>query len=150
MIRPYRDDDLAGLLDVWYRASLVAHAFLDAAFFDAERKQIAERWLPMSETAVYEKDAKVVGFLSLIGHEVGAIFVDPDHQGRGIGTALLNRARESHPVLELNVFEANASGRAFYEKYGFNVVRRHTNEATGQAELRLRFAGSADSANPDS
>ena len=67
MIRPYSDHDLDELLDVWYRASVIAHSFLTPEFLQRERRQIAEQWLPMAETSVYEFDGRVVGFLSLIG-----------------------------------------------------------------------------------
>ena len=139
MIRPYVDGDLDELLDVWYRASLIAHSFLSEEFFETERRQIVEQWLPMAETMVYETEGGVVGFLALIGNEVGAIFVDPDYQGRGIGRALMDRARDSRPFLELNVLEANTVGRGFYDAYGFGFVDRHVSEATGQPELRLRL-----------
>ena len=139
MIRPYTPADLGDLLDVWYRASLTAHAFLTEAFLATERRQIAEHWLAMAETRVCECDGRVVGFLSLIGNEVGGIFVDSDHQGRGIGRALMDRARDSRPYLELDVFEANAIGRRFYDAYGFEFVGRHIHQASGQPQLRLRL-----------
>lgn len=139
MIRAYASTDLEDVLDVWYRASLIAHAFLDDAFFAGERREIAEQWLPMAETTVYETEGRVVGFVALIGTEVGAIFVDPDYQSRGIGRALMDQARESRPFLELDVFEANSIGRRFYDAYGFELVGRHLHEPTGQAELRLRL-----------
>jgi putative acetyltransferase len=141
-------DDLmaeaTGVLDVWHRASLVAHRFVSQEFLENERHQIAQRWLPMAKTTVYEADGHVVGFLSLIGNEVGAIFVDPDRQGRGIGRSLMDVARASRPFLELNVFEANSIGLRFYDAYGFEVVGRHMNEAAGQAELRLRLGEATD------
>ena len=137
-IRPYADEDLSELLDVWYRASLIAHSFLSEEFFKTERRQIAELWLPMAETMVYETDGRVIGFLALMGNEVGGIFVDPDYQGRGIGRALMDAATDSRPFLELDVFEVNSIGRRFYDAYGFEFVDRHVNEATGQPELRLR------------
>ena len=139
IMRPYTDEDLGELLDVWYRASLIAHSFLPEGFFETERRQIAERWLPMAETTVYETGGHLVGFLSLVGNEVGGIFVDPDHQGRGIGRALMDGARDSRPFLELSVFEANSIGRRFYDAYGFKSVNRHIDEDTGQPELRLRL-----------
>lgn len=139
MIRPYRDNDLEGVLDVWYRASQIAHHFLSEEFLTRERDEIRERWLPIAETMVYEMDGRVVGFVSLIGNEVGAIFVDPDDQGRGVGTALMDWARTARSVLELDVFEANSTGRRFYEGYGFEYVGRHLHDASGQQELRLRL-----------
>ncbi|MBT8206888.1 MAG: GNAT family N-acetyltransferase [Acidimicrobiia bacterium] len=138
-IRPYAEEDLGPLLDVWYRASLVAHSFLPEDFFETEREQIASQWVPIAETTISEIDGVLVGFMSLIGNEVGAIFVDPDQHGRGVGRALMDAARDRHPVLELNVFEANAVGRRFYDRYGFVVVGRHLNEATGHPELRMRL-----------
>ena len=66
MIRSYRDTDLAGLLETWYSASLLAHPFLDEAFFQQERKTIREVHLPKAETWVYEQGEVVVGFIALI------------------------------------------------------------------------------------
>ena len=139
MIRPYSDGDIDELLDVWHRASLLAHPFLTKDFLTAERGQIADHWMAIADTTVYASDGRVVGFLSLIGNEVGAIFVDPDQHGRGIGRALMDNARDAHPVLELDVFEANVIGRRFYDAYGFEVIDRHMNEVAGQPELRLRL-----------
>lgn len=139
MVRPFAESDTDELLDVWERASRVAHHFLDPEFFSVERQEIQQRWLPMAETVVVEQDHQIIGFLSLIGNEVGAIFVDPDHQGRGVGRSLMDWARQARPWLELDVFEENAIGRRFYEAYGFQEIGRHTNEATGHTEIRLRL-----------
>jgi putative acetyltransferase len=139
MIRPYRDTDLDTVLDVWYRASVIAHAFLPGEFFERERRLLAERFLPMSETIVYETEGRVFGFLSMFGSEVGGIFVDPEHQRQGIGTSLLNAVSRDRAVLEVDVFEANSAGRRFYEAYGFEPAGTHLEEDTGEPEIHLRF-----------
>jgi putative acetyltransferase len=139
MIRAFVKEDLGELLDVWYRASLIAHSFLPEEFFETERRLIADEWLPQSETTVYELNGRVVGFLSLVGNEVGGIFVDPEYQRRGIGRALMDAARGVRDRLELEVFEANEPARRFYEAYGFEPVDRHINPDTGYPELRLRL-----------
>ena len=138
-IRPYRDADADAVVDVWYRASLIAHSFLGEEFLSSERDEIRERWLPIAETAVAESDGAVVGFVALLGNEVGGIFVDPTHQGRGIGRSLMDHARRSRPFLELDVFEDNERARRFYERYGFEPVGRQIHEASGHVELRLRL-----------
>ena len=140
-IRPYAADDLDEVIDVWYRASQIAHSFLSEEFFAAERVEIAESWMPIAETTVYELGGRVVGFIALIKNEVGAIFVDPDLQGRGIGRALMDTARDSRPHLELDVFEANSIGRRFYDAYGFESVDRHISEATGHLGRLRRPCG---------
>ena len=42
--------------------------------------------------------------------------------------------------LDVEVFEANPGGRAFYTAYGFEPVGRRIHQATGQPLLRLRLA----------
>lgn len=139
MIRPYQDHDLAELLDVWYTASVLAHPFLDDEFLHNERKAIADVYLPMAETWVFVSEAKVVGFIALIGDEVGAIFVDPALHGKGIGRALMDHARTLLRSLEVDVFKANRIGRRFYDRYGFVLVKEHIHDQTGHPLLRLRL-----------
>ena len=141
MIREYEDKDLGQLLDAWYSASQVAHPFLDEDFFEQERKDIAALYLPNAETWVYELDGVVIGFIALIGNEVGAIFVDSKFHGQGVGRALMDKARSIRDVLELDVFEDNLVGRRFYEKYGLSRVDEHVHEETGFVQLRLRLEG---------
>ena len=140
-IRKYNDEDLSELLDVWYDASLIAHPFLSAEFLADERINIEATYIPMAETWVYEVDDRVIGFLSLIGDEVGAIFVDPAHQGQGIGRQLMDHAKSLREQLEVDVFKANELGRHFYRAYGFTFIREHVHEQTGQPVLRLRLLG---------
>lgn len=139
MIRAATASDHDGLLDVWVAASRIGHPFLDEEFLAAERVEIVQRWLAVSETFVADIDGRVVGFASLIGDEVGAIFVHPDHHRQGIGRALMDSAASGRSVLELDVFEANETGRAFYDAYGFEVVGRSVHDATGHPQLRLRL-----------
>ncbi len=140
MIRKYRNDDLEELLSVWKSASELAHPFLSKEFLALERSTIAEKHLPVVETWVYENEGRILGFVSLLGNEVGAIFVDPEHQRRGIGGRLMDKARELHGELELEVFKANGIGRAFYAKYGFEAIGERVDEEAGHEVLRLRLA----------
>jgi putative acetyltransferase len=140
VIRPYRPADRGALLDVWDAASRRAHPFLSESFLEQERREIRDRHLPRVETWVWESEGRVVGFLSLIGHEVGALFVDPGCQRSGIGSALVDHARALRGTLEVEVFEENVVGRAFYAKYGFLPLHRTVHEATGRPMLRLRLS----------
>lgn len=139
MIRAYREDDLTRVLDIWYEASLIAHPFLDVVFLESERRAIAEEHMPNAESYVYERDGELLGFIALLGSEVGAIFVDPKEQRHGVGCRLMDHVCELKGELELDVFEDNRIGRAFYERYGFEFVSRHVHEPTGRRLLRLRL-----------
>ncbi len=143
MIRQYEDRDLDDLLTAWAAASEIAHPFLTKEFLASERENIPNLYLPNAETWVYEDDGRVVGFVALIGNEVGAIFVHPSHQRKGVGNGLMDKAKKLREELEVEVFVKNAIGRAFYAKYGFTPVEENVHEQTGFDLLRLRFTGSA-------
>jgi putative acetyltransferase len=139
LIRRYLDSDLDEVLDAWYEASMVAHSFLSPEFFVTERQLMAEQWLPSAETYVCERDGRVVGFISLVGDEVGGLFVHPEHQGRGAGRALMDHARSSRSSLELEVFEENPIGRRFYDAYGFEPIGSRFDPDTGHTQIRLHL-----------
>lgn len=139
MIRKYRATDREAIIEVWYSASLVATPFLSDEFLEQERENIRAIWLSKAETWVFEADSKLIGFLSLIGNEVGAIFVHPDSHGHGIGRALMDHAVSLRDILYLDVFEKNEIGRRFYERYGFQFEREHVHEQTEHAQLRLIY-----------
>lgn len=142
MIRQYRDQDLEDLLTAWAAASDIAHPFLTQEFLDLERKNIPNLYLPNAETWVCEDEGRVVGFVALLGNELGAIFVHPSHQRRGVGWQLMDKAKELRGELVVEVFKANTIGRAFYVKYGFEIIAEKVHEQTGFDLLRMRLPNS--------
>jgi ribosomal protein S18 acetylase RimI-like enzyme len=83
---------------------------------------------------------QVIGFIAACGAHVDQIFVDPDHQGAGLGSALLTAFldRGLRPAT-LHVFARNAPTRAFYERYGFREADAWWNEQDGAVELLYRL-----------
>ena len=140
MIRKYQSTDCEDVLNVWARASALAHPFLSQEFFERERHMIPSVYLPKAETWVWESGGQVVGFISLLGNEIGAIFVDPGVHRTGIGRALIDRARALRAGLEVEVFERNLLGRAFYTKLGFELMSRKCHDPTGFEVMRLRLS----------
>jgi putative acetyltransferase len=138
-IRRYEEKDLNDVLDAWEKASLLAHPFLSKEFMDQERQNIPSVYVPQAETWVAEWDGKVVGFVALIGHEVGAIFLQPEFHGKGIGLALMDKAQSLRGDLVLEVFEENEIGRRFYDRYGFEYVGERMHEESGHKLLHMKF-----------
>jgi putative acetyltransferase len=138
-IRQYVESDLEAVLSSWESATRLAHPFMTNKFLAQERKNTVEIYLPNTDTWVIEIDEKVVGFIALMGNEVGAIFLQPEHHGKGAGQVLMDKARELHGDLEVEVFSENAIGRKFYSKYGFEFLEEKLHEPTGQQLLRLRY-----------
>jgi putative acetyltransferase len=138
-IRQYIESDLEAVLSSWESATRLAHPFMTNKFLAQERKNTVEIYLPNTDTWVIEIDEKVVGFIALMGNEVGAIFLQPEHHGKGAGQVLMDKARELHGDLEVEVFSENTIGRKFYSKYGFEFLEEKLHEPTGQQLLRLRY-----------
>ena len=138
-VRPYHIKDLDQLMDAWEGANALAHPFLSEAYVAQLRRDIPALYLPNADTWVADLDGRVVGFLALIGNEVGAIFLQPDFHARGIGRALMDKAQELHGELEVEVFKENSIGREFYDNYGFVLLEEKCHEPTGDQVLRLSF-----------
>jgi len=140
MIRKYIENDIEEILEVWYQASRLAHPFLDADFMGMEKRNIRDIYMPNTSTWVYEKNGLVLGFISMMGNEVGAIFVRPEHHGIGIGKQLMDFVSGFHAEMEVEVFERNKVGRAFYARYGFELIEELMHKETNNKVLRLRYA----------
>jgi GNAT superfamily N-acetyltransferase len=54
---------------------------------------------------------------------VDQLYILPDAQGRGVGTALLQVAQGTFDRLQLWTFQRNIPARRFYEARGFALVR---------------------------
>ena len=113
-------------------------------FIAQERKNVAEIYIPNTDTWVAELEGEVKGFIALMGNEVGAIFLQPNCHGQGIGKALMDKAQEIHGNLEVEVFKVNNIGRNFYSKYGFEQLEEKLHEQTRQQVLRLKFTANKD------
>jgi putative acetyltransferase len=138
-IRKYTKSDQEELLSSWENASKLAHPFLTNDLLESTRKNIPVVLLPKADTWVYEREGVVVGFISLIGNEVAALFVQPAFHGAGAGRALVDKARELHGDLEVEVFEVNSISLQFYLKYGFVPFLEKNHEITNKKVVTLRF-----------
>jgi len=64
-----------------------------------------------------------VAMLLVVDRAVDQLYVDPGFTGQGIGSQLLDLAKELRPDgLELWTFQANDGARRFYERHGFEAV----------------------------
>lgn len=67
-------------------------------------------------------DGRLVGIIAFREGWIDQLYVLPQAQGQGIGSALLERARAVHDHLSLWTFQRNLQARSFYEAKGFERV----------------------------
>ncbi|MGP0172977.1 N-acetyltransferase [Pseudomonas sp. NCHU5208] len=141
MIRTFQPSDSDAVLDLWLAASIQAHDFVPPAFWQEQLPAMREHYLPNAETLVLDVEGQILGFLSLHEQRLAALFISPAAQGRGLGRALLDAAKQCRATLELDVYRANARAVNFYQAGGFRVIDEGPDPHTGQAQLTMRWPG---------
>ena len=89
-------------------------------------------------------DGRVVGYTRATRTWLDDLYVLPDAQGRGVGTALLDRVLAGHPDgIGLWVFESNRPARDFYARHGFVSLERTDGSANEERapDIKLVWPG---------
>lgn len=110
------------------------------------RRWIAGRLRAEDPVWVAETGGAVVGYARFPGAWLDDLYVHPDHQGRGVGTALLELVKAQRPDgFCLWVFESNTPARAFYERHGLVALERTDGSGNeeGAPDVRMAWPGSA-------
>ena len=115
------------LLALWERSVRATHGFLSEADIVGLRPLVAQAlgddridlWVLVDAADV------PIGFMGLAGDDIAALFLDPEHRGRGGGRRLVAHAQELRGGdLTVAVNEQNPAARGFYEALGFVVTGR--------------------------
>jgi ribosomal protein S18 acetylase RimI-like enzyme len=120
---------LAGPADAEAVAEVLILSFESLTFLPMlhshdEHRAFARGLLEKDEVWVAEEGGHVVGMAVLCGDTLTQLYVHPDAQRRGAGSALLDRAKARRPGgFDLWVFQENVGARSFYERHGLRAVR---------------------------
>lgn len=135
MIRPSGPSDTDAMIEIWLKASRVAHDFVPYTFWLDRVSEMKEIYLPRAESWVFEAEGQVGGFLSLVDDYLAALFVHPDLRRRGYGRRLMQYAQQSRSSLTLSVYAKNEGAIGFYKAAGFKVVEDRLEPNAGEPEL---------------
>ncbi len=141
MIRAYDPKDTDALIAIWERANAQAHPFLPEEFVAQVKTDMRSMYLPNAETWVLESRGKPIGFIAMIGNEIGGLFLAPAHHGKGSGKAMVDHVAANKGPLKVEVFSENVIGRLFYERYGFLLQDEYLHENSGQMTDRMAMPG---------
>ncbi len=150
-IRAYVPNDLENTVQLWYRTWHRTFPNLQhpqpyhtwKARFHDDLARRGEVWLA-------ELENQIVGFVVVMKEEqeINQLFVDCVYQNQGIGSALVNKAKEICPQrLTLQTLQQNTKACKFYEKHGFNAGKLATNEINGQSNIQYYWLLSHSSRN---
>jgi len=121
------DHDLEATVALWERSRWDSQPWLEVRMGHLHEDNLRHfRDVVSAENEVWLawEAGVVVGLLAMDEGKIDQLYVEPGRQGRGIGSALLQRARERwRGGLTLHTHQRNERARAFYESRGFWPVR---------------------------
>lgn len=135
-IRPCREADLPALLDVFYRT---VHTACAGDYTPAQLSAWAPetpdtaRWAEKLRQETFlaaEGGGALLGFGALEGAYLDLLYVLPDCQGRGVGSALCGFLEYLCPESRITV-HASRTARPFFEAQGYRLVRSQQVERQG-------------------
>jgi len=144
VLRPATTDDAEQLTELYIATRRAAEPAMPPQQHTAESVlahttgEIVEK-----EVWVAESDG-ILGFATLDRAFLDALYVGPDHQGFGVGTALLDLAKARRPDgFALWVFASNTRARGFYRRHGL-VELEHTDGSANEErspDVRMAWPG---------
>jgi ribosomal protein S18 acetylase RimI-like enzyme len=140
LVRPAAHHDIDTIAEA-YVASFAGLTFLPKLHTDEDmRRWVREELVPRNEVWVAERAGNVVGFAAVKGGLLGHLYVHPDAQSRGAGTALLERVKAERPDgFELWVFQRNEGARRFYERHGLRLAELTDGSGNEEREPDARY-----------
>ena len=142
MIRKLQKTDIDTVSQIWLDANRDAHDFIPAEYWENNFLPV-KKMLLQAEVYVYMDECKneIEGFVGLDQEYIAGIFVRKEARSGGIGKALLDFVKEKKQELTLNVYRKNERAVRFYEREGFHIIERTTDESTGEKEYLMRWKG---------
>ena len=138
-IRKIKREEIEQVMELWKTSTIKAHSFIEKEYWENNYEVVKNIYIPMSETFVYDDGEEIRGFISIINKEfIGALFVDIDYQGLGIGSKLIDYVGDKYNKLELAVYKDNESAVKFYKKKGFKIIEEQKNEDSGFYECIMK------------
>lgn len=141
VLRSAQAGDAAPIADVWLRSFDAGLPTVRRAHTDDEvRGWIRDVLLDRHEVSVALVDGAVVGVLATSAGWLDQLYIDPDWQGRGIGSRLVELAKRQQPTeLQLWTFQVNRGAQRFYERLGFVEVERTDGSGNEEREPDVRY-----------
>ena len=121
-IRKANEANINRVMDIWLRANLEAHNFVDPNYWK-DNFAVVKQEIQSADVFVVEVKNEIVGFAGLKEDYLAGIFFDQKVRHQGLGTELLNYLKHRYPQLILDVYQKNLAAINFYRKNGFKIIQ---------------------------
>ena len=138
-------DDLADVAEVYLAARRSASMPPGVHPDDEVRAWVGSWDLSVREVWLADVHDVLVGFANLTPTWLDGLYVAPDAQRQGVGSALVDLAKSLRPTgFGLWVFEVNDPARSFYRRHGFVELERTDGSANEERapDVRMVWPGS--------
>ncbi|HEU4336276.1 MAG TPA: GNAT family N-acetyltransferase [Nocardioides sp.] len=143
LLRPVTTSDLPALAEIHLAARHGAgDAFPPSVHADHEARAWVAGWdLATYDVWMAERGGVPAGYARCTTTWLDDLYVHPDHQGHGVGSALFELVASARPDgFCLWVFESNAPARAFYRRHGCIELERTDGSANEERAPDIRVA----------
>lgn len=127
MIRPATRDDLSRIAEILVFVKRVKFRPIfqndDYSFGELQVLRVAEQYTSLLPCIhVFDDSGIVKGLIHIEGNEIVELYVDYFFWDQGIGSRLIEFAKENYPVTFLWAIEKNTDAIRFYEAHGFHLT----------------------------
>jgi len=122
-LAPLRPEQADELVRMWRASFEHGVGVSDPHSLAQQRRYLLTELLPNNAVRVAHSNGHLLGFVAATRESITHLYVRVGHFGRGIGTTMLEWAKEqSDGSLWLYTYARNTAARRFYEAHGFKAV----------------------------
>jgi ribosomal protein S18 acetylase RimI-like enzyme len=138
LIREASETDIADIVSV-FRSSRAERMPYLPSLHSKEEDENYFKGLFQDHTIVVAGEERVIGFCVYKEGWIDHLYILPEFQGKGVGSMLLNKAKEANDTLQLWVFQKNKDAVKFYESKGFRLAEETDGSANEEKEPDARY-----------
>lgn len=123
----------ASILALWEDAVRATHDFLSEEDLQFYKQELQAKYLHAVDLfCLQSSKGELLAFMGLHKLSLEMLFVHPAYHRRGLGSALVQTARQSFGISQVSVNEQNQQAVNFYTKCGFEIIGREELDASGR------------------